>query len=146
MEIWGHCKYLKCSSDFKLFDGRTLRFIRTHPEELNLSESHKSKYGFWTFSEKDVGDHEIIKLTTHFCFGESYDHYKHSGNIMRHYYGVQKFILKIKIWSFEKKIFEIPKFHQFFQSSYIIQTSSSMVERCFLTSEGWVLTLKNSSL
>ena len=105
MEIWGHCKYLKCSSDFKLFDGRTLRFIRTHPEELNLSESHKSKYGFWTFSEKDVGIHEIIKLTTHFCFGESYDHYKHSGKIMRHYYDVKKFILKNQNLKFWKKIF-----------------------------------------
>ena len=71
-----------------------MRFIRTHPEELKLSESRRSKSGFSTFSEKDVGDHEIIKLTTHFCFGESYDHYKHSGNIMRHCYDVKNFYFK----------------------------------------------------
>ena len=100
MEIWGHYKYLKCSSELKLFDGITLRFIRTHPEELNFSKGQKSKNGFWGFSEKVREDHEIIKLTTHFCFGEGYDQYKHSGNIMRHYYDVKKFYFKNQILKF----------------------------------------------
>ena len=82
MRIWG------------LFDGRTFQFIRTHPKELNPSEDQRSKYDFVTFSEKAVGNHEIIKLTTHFCFGERYDHYKHLGNIMRHCYDVKKFYFK----------------------------------------------------
>ena len=39
LEIWGHDKYEKCSEELKLFDGRTLRFIRTHPEELHVKQN-----------------------------------------------------------------------------------------------------------
>ena len=115
LEIWEHCKYWKCSSELKLFDGRTLRIIRTHPEELKLSEVWWWKYGFWTLSEKVVGVHEIIKLTLQICFGNRYDHYKHSRNIMRHYFNEKKFYLKNQNLKFWKFFFEIPNFHHFFQ-------------------------------
>ena len=35
---------------------------------------------FGQFSEKVVGDHEIIKLTSNFCFGKRYDVSKHISN------------------------------------------------------------------
>ena len=44
LKIWTHCKYLKCSSELKLFDGRTLRSIRTHPEELLLDKVRPSTF------------------------------------------------------------------------------------------------------
>ena len=62
-----------------------------------------------------MGDHEIIKLTLQICFGESYDHYKQSGNIMRHCYDDKKFYVQNQNSKFEKKIFEIPKIHHFYQ-------------------------------
>ena len=85
MEIWGRGKYLKCSSELKLFDGRTLRIIRTHPRELLLNKIQPSKNDFLTFSEKVVGDHEIVKLMLQKSFEDSFDHYKHSGNVLQRY-------------------------------------------------------------
>ena len=40
LEMWVQDIYEKCSSDMSLFDGRTFRFIRTHPEELQLGLLH----------------------------------------------------------------------------------------------------------
>ena len=85
LEIRGHCKYLKYSSELILFDGITFRIIRTHPEELLVDEVHMSKNVILTFLEK-VGDvHEIVELILQKSFGDSFDHYKHSGNILEHY-------------------------------------------------------------
>ena len=85
LKIWTYCKYLKCFSELKLFDGRTLRIIRTHPEELLVNKIRPSKNNFLTFSEKVVGDHEIVKLMLQKSVGDRFDHYKHSGNILQQY-------------------------------------------------------------
>ena len=85
LKIWTHCKYLKCSSELKLFDGRTLRIIRTHPKEFLLNKIRPSKNDFLTFSEKVVGDHGIVKLMLQKSFEDSFDHYKHSGNVLQRY-------------------------------------------------------------
>ncbi len=60
----------KNSEDFKLFDGRTFRIVRTHPEELHVYEGRTSNSTFWQFSEKVVGVKKFDQVTLQKSFGK----------------------------------------------------------------------------
>ena len=60
----------KNSEFFKLFDGRTFRIVRTHPEELHVYEGRTSNSTFWQFSEKVVGVKKFDQVTAQKSFGK----------------------------------------------------------------------------
>jgi len=72
------------SSDIIFFRCKKILTIRTHPEELLVTESSTQKWRFGQFSEKMAGVQKFDKLTSHFCFGESFDGSKHISILRTH--------------------------------------------------------------
>ena len=58
------------------------------------------KYAFWQFSKKLVDDKKYLIVTLHKSFGERFDHFHQSENILQSYSHHQKNIFKMKFRSY----------------------------------------------
>ena len=116
LEKWGTI-LLKWWSNFWSIEKITIWwvlkiFFRTHTlwwknfsENKNSSRGdlvnkvNMSKYDFWRFSEKLVGDKKYLILRPQKSFGKSFDHFNHSENNLHPYSHQQTFFSHN--WNFE---------------------------------------------